>query len=460
MRIYSARTWLAIAAAQILRFFLRLLGRGATTLPGKVALLMDRRLLARLTAKQRVFLVTGTNGKTTTVRILCTLLEANGYEIITNPSGANLGSGLATTLINHRKLLRRRSPDDLLALVFEIDEAYFAKLAPMLNPQISVVTNLFRDQLDRFGDLQHTRDLIDKGLDSNQGKIILCADDYLCASLAVGRENRVLFFGIADEGLQSAPEGDMREAALCTFCGEKYHYDGVVYGHLGRFSCPRCGFSRPRPDLLFTAADLDGRTLGLELSWQGETAATTLPIPGIHNGYNAAAALATVLAAGLPFDRLVAALQETQAAFGRMERFEVGDREVCMILVKNPVGMDLALDFVASATDRGGIMFLLNANDSDGRDVSWIREVNFEKYLPPGLIGISGERCRDMALRLCDAGKRSEDLLVDPDHVRLFDRLLTSCPAGQCLYILPNYTAMLSLRAELARRYQLREFWR
>ncbi len=455
----GVRASLAIALARVLKFGLRLFGRGATSLPGKAALTVDPRLLTRLTVGRTVFLVTGTNGKTTTVRVLCALLIAQGYTVITNPSGANLDSGLTTTLIDSLGVMRRTAANRL-ALVFEIDEAFFGKLAADLNPTVSVVTNFFRDQLDRFGELNHTRDLIEKGLAATHGKVVLCADDSLCASLGRGREADTLYFGIADSAMQPVSDDAIHESAYCTFCGGKYQYDGMVYGHLGRFRCPSCGFARPAPALSFMPADVDGKALSLSFDWRGQAAAAILPIPGIHNGYNAAAAVLAVLAAGLPFDLSVAALPTAQAAFGRMERFAVDGREVCLILVKNPVGMDRALDFVAAAPDAGGVMMLLNANDPDGRDVSWIWDVHFEHHLPAGRIGVSGVRCHDLALRLYYAGKQPGELTTDPDHAALFDRLLVDCPAGRCLYILPNYTAMLALRADLARRYQLRDFWR
>jgi len=426
-------------------------------MPGKAALTVDPHLLARLTEGRTVYLVTGTNGKTTTVRILCTLLRTQGFQIITNPSGANLDSGLTTTLINNLQLLKSAGK---LALVFEIDEAFFGKLAADLNPSVCVVTNFFRDQLDRFGELQHTRDLIAKGLDETSSRVILCADDSLCASLARGREDRVKFFGMAEPGFHPSTSDAIHESAFCTFCGDKYEYNGMVYGHLGRFYCPSCGFARPSPDLSFLPDDHDGKSLHLDLAWQGERSTAVLPIPGIHNGYNAAAALLAALSNGLPWPSSVAALSQAEAAFGRMERFSAGDRDVCLILVKNPVGMDRALDFVAAAPDGGGVMFLLNSNDPDGRDVSWIWDVNFESHLPAGKIGVSGQRCHDMALRLYYAGKQPEELQTDMGHTALYDRLLADCPAGRCLYILPNYTAMLSLRADLAKRYQLRDFWR
>jgi len=457
------RSGLAIAAGRGASFGLRLLGRGATSLPGKIALTIDPDLLGRLTSGRQVFLVTGTNGKTTTVRMLCTILRDHGSLVITNPSGANLDSGLTTTLLGQIRDLRRTARPSAArqaALVFEIDEAFFGKLAAQLNPSVCVVTNFFRDQLDRFGELQHTRDLIARGLDASQARIVLCADDSLCASLGRDRAADTVYFGMADESMQQQSDDAILESQFCTFCGGRYQYEGMAYGHLGRFHCPDCGYTRPEPDLSFSPQNHSDRSLPLIFTWHCEQAAVDIPIPGLHNGYNAAAALSAAMAAGLPFARSVAALEQSQAAFGRMERFTVGEKDVCLILVKNPVGMDRALDFVARTQDRGGMMVLLNANDPDGRDVSWIWDVHFEHHLPEGRIGVSGVRCHDMALRLQYAGKDAADLSTSPDHLALFDNLLAECPSGRCLYILPNYTAMLALRADLARRYHLREFWR
>jgi lipid II isoglutaminyl synthase (glutamine-hydrolysing) len=482
----QVRALLAIGLGRFLMFALRLVGRGATALPGKAALWVDPHLLARLTEGRQVFLVTGTNGKTTTVRILCTLLQAAGYRTITNPSGANLDSGLTATLLDNLAILRGAAPrggipaetrpeprleaqpeprlaagQPPLALVFEIDEAFFGKLAALLNPAVSVVTNFFRDQLDRFGELQHTRDLIARGLAASGGKAVLCADDSLCASLGRGREPAdTFYFGLAAEAMLPRSADAIHEASYCTFCGSHYEYDGMSYGHLGRFACPGCGFNRPEPDLVFRQTGQQPQSQTVQYDWHGEQASATLTIPGLHNGYNSAAALLAVLAAGLPFQPAVAALSDARAAFGRMERFQVDDKDVCLILVKNPVGMDRALDFVAAAPDAGGIMLLLNSNDPDGRDVSWIWDVHFEAHLPPGILGVSGVRCHDMALRLYYAGKLPGELQTDPDHATLFDQLLQACPPGRCLYILPNYTALLALRADLARRYRLRDFWR
>ncbi len=457
--IRRLRAGAAILAGRLASRLLRLLGRSATALPGKLALTLSPGLLADLTAGRQVILVTGTNGKTTTVRMLCQILEDQGRAVITNPSGANLDSGLTTTLLSHVPLLRQLDKKQACALVFEIDEAFFGKLAASIKPEICLVTNFFRDQLDRFGELQHTRDLIAKGLRESQAQAVLCADDSLCASL--GRESRqAVYFGMDAGQLRQNQGQGGGESPFCVFCGGRYQYSGVSYGHLGLFRCPGCGFERPQPDLSFEALALTERSVQARFTCCGQTSETTIPVPGLHNAYNAAGALLAAVRAGVPLSDAAVSLTRTQAAFGRMERFEADGKDVCLILVKNPVGMERALDFVARAGDVGAVMMLLNANDPDGRDVSWIWDARFEEALPAGPVGVSGVRSADLALRLHYAGKNADELWVDSDHLALFDRCLNHCPQDRCLYILPNYTAMLALRADLATRYQLREIWR
>jgi UDP-N-acetylmuramyl tripeptide synthase len=458
------RSALAISTGRLASRLLRFAGRGATAFPGKLALAIAPGLLADLTAGRRVFMVTGTNGKTTTVRMLSKILEEQGMAVITNPSGANLDSGLTTTLLDNLALLCQdratTGATAQAALVFEIDEAFFAKLAAGIKPTICIVTNFFRDQLDRFGELQHTRDLIARGLSESKTTAVLCADDSLCASLGKDRPYPTAYFGMNTGSIPQQSGQAVLESPFCTFCGARYHYDGHVYGHLGLFVCPDCGYRRPEPDLVFEPSGSSERTLSLRVSYAGQAVTCDSPIPGLHNAYNAAGALLAAVQAGLPLEQSALALSKTEAAFGRMERFAAGGREVCLILVKNPVGMERALEFVAHAEDAGAVMMMLNANDPDGRDVSWIWDVHFEESLPPGRIGVSGVRCHDLALRLYYAGKAPYELIVTPEHLGLFDQLLAACPAGRCLYLLPNYTAMLAIRSDFVKRYRLRDFWR
>lgn len=459
------RTRLAAWTGRITIRLLRLLGRGATTLPGRVALKIDPRLLLHLTAGRRVFLVTGTNGKTTTVRILRTLLEQQGLNVTTNTSGANLNTGLATTLIDAGTAIRQADRQGIgNAFVFEIDEAFFGKIADQLNPSVCVVTNFFRDQLDRYGELRTTCDLIEKGLAKVQSAVVLNADDSLCASLGRDRADRARYFAMSDEMLSDLPTRSSDEAAYCLYCGGHYRYLGRSYGHLGRFVCPDCGFSYPAADLTvqLLTAESDETRQGQLLRFRdrnGDPFDGFLPIPGRHNAYNAAAAILAMQADGFSLMSIVPGLTAASPAFGRMERFKADGKDVCLLLVKNPVGMDRALEFVTGAADVGAAYLLLNSEDPDGRDVSWIWDADFESHPLPQPVYISGKRCHDMALRLLYAGIPRTSLDASPDESAQFDAALAACPAGKCLYILPNYTAMLKLRAELASRYGLRAFW-
>jgi len=253
------------------------------------------------------------------------------------------------------------------------------------------------------------------------------------------------------------------ETAHCPDCQTRYRYRSVAYAHLGDYACPACGRARPCPEVVFRLSDpaakrpavfsLADRAGNFERSVE-----TPMSIPGVHNLYNAAGALAAVTAAGIPFERACALLGEVTPAFGRMERMELEGRTVWMILVKNPVGMDRALDHVCAAPDAGALFMLLNSADADGRDTSWIWDARFEDRDLPAPLFISGRRVWDMALRLRYAGRSSATLRADEDAGRMLAEALKACPAGKALYILPNYTAMLELRAGALRKYGVTVF--
>lgn len=549
---------------------MRLLGRNATTLPGKIAVKMCKKLPGFITRGQNVTLVTGTNGKTTATRMLCSIYEAQGIKVVTNVSGANLISGVLTSLIeglsfseiyNARKRVKHSSkkesaakhdsnnnnnsninniysdfnihnPNTLteeyldpnrLRLILEIDEAAFGRFSSQLNPFIIGVTNLFRDQLDRYGELSKTRELIRKGIKhSPAAKVVLCADDSLCASLAIGLENEVMFFGVDPDSMHDANEytGNITEAGNCVFCGAAYDYSHRSFGHLGDYSCPDCHFSRPHTDLTasythyrnnFYNTVIKGNDkisvkseLNLTMTTETEKDIVSLttrnvkaasdqnfstntninvidelsvsdsqvkkstvnsvelviPIPGEHNIYNALCATALAMVNGVSLSKCKDGLLNTKAGFGRMERFEIEGHEICIILVKNPVGLDRALSFLDLADDKGPVMFLLNDNTADGTDVSWIWDVDFENRELPRRCYVSGGRCYDMALRLKYAGVRKEDITVSEDFVAIFNQALANCKENECFYLLPNYTSLLELRAYLEKTYDLKAIWK
>ena len=491
------RAGFAVFAANCISKGLRLLGRGATTLPGRTALKICPQILSKLSKDKKIIVLTGTNGKTTTTHMAAGILESRGYTVITNVSGANLATGITTTMIEGIRTERRaEKTGGKTVYVIEADEAAFAKVTAQLKPMVCVVTNLFRDQLDRYGELVHTQAFIAKGLDATDSQIILDADDSLVAALERGREDRVTFFGMDESSMSrntvtnplvSGLGETTSDASYCSFCQTKYEYRARSFGHLGAFFCPSCGYKRKEPHFSVSYKVLSGQeksaaqsgphaVLGpadvgfpVTLSYSGEAVTIGLPIPGIHNFYNMAAAVAACVTLGkksgdpmLSFSDCVKEVGHIQPAFGRMEKIPVGSKSVCLLLVKNPVGLERTLSFVSQASDAGGMYLLLNSNDADGKDVSWIWDVDFESRSYPEKVFVSGERYGDMYLRLAYAGIDKSRMKAEPMSScgDLLDDALAQCADGKCLYILPNYTAMLALRKIMVKRYNLRDFWK
>lgn len=461
---------------------MRLLGRNATTLPGKTAFLIAKGLPEYLTAGQNITMITGTNGKTTTARMVCSIYDKSGYSVISNVSGANLISGIVTTLIEKltlkdiRAARSRLKSGDLfgegasIRIVLETDEGAFGRYAGKLNPAVIAVTNLFRDQLDRYGELTMTRELVRKGIESARDSyVVLCADDSLSASLFPDGRGKLLYCGISDKSMSQDLKDSktITEAGNCIFCGASYEYKFRSYGHLGDFHCPDCGFSRPSPDLTGEYSHLGNNLYKLGITFRTpersdfveERLNVRLPIPGEHNVYNAMTAAGIAIVNRISPSNIREGIEESKAGFGRMEKFEVGGRDVCIVLVKNPVGLERALSFLENASDAGSVQFLLNDNIADGTDVSWIWDVDFESRKFDADCFVSGTRCYDMALRLKYSGIPEEHINVDPDYGSCFETAIKHCRQGRCLYIFPNYTSLLSLRAYLERKYRLNSIW-
>lgn len=450
----TLRSWLAVAAGRLTRILLRLAGRSATAAPGKVALFVDGTLLQRLVNGRRLLLVTGTNGKTTTVRMLCRMLETQGFAVVTNASGANMASGLTTALLTRQaRLMLKRDP---VLLVFEIDEAYFGKLAGSLQAETVVVTNIFQDQVDRFTDVYALRDLIANGLAASQSCLITCADDPLCVSLGQQQKGRLLTFGLKADRFTSCDPDRPSEVPFCPRCGSRLTCQATSYGHLGAFTCLACGFARPEPDLHFHTTDETQAQMTLTVQKGSERAATTLSLPGLHNAYNAAGALLAAVQTGLPLHPSLRALAGLDAAAGRMERWTIQDRQVCLILVKNAIGLQQAFALMHQASDLGALMLVINAQEADGRDVSWLWDAHLETHLPDGPVGVSGERLADVALRLHYAGLKTDQIQTGQDPLVVFENLLAACPQTKSLYLLANYSAMRALRRGLTRRHGLK----
>jgi lipid II isoglutaminyl synthase (glutamine-hydrolysing) len=438
----------ARAFARLLRAASRLGRTGGTTAPGRVLLRLSPGALRRMARglDRGSVLVSATNGKTTTSAMLASALEAAGGHVVHNRAGSNMGWGVATALLD-------AGPGRGQIGLFEVDEAWLPRVADDLEPRLYLLANLFRDQLDRYGELELLADRWAELVTRKEGlgRFVLNADDPLVADLGRGREG-VVYFGVEDDsqalpGLQHAAD-----SKHCRRCGRAYAYEAVYLAHMGRYRCPGCGRERPAPEVAATRVELRGMAGSrIELrSPQGSTS-IELPLPGLYNVYNAVAAAAAALELGVSLEQVREALEGFRGAFGRVETIPIDGRDVSILLVKNPAGANEVLRTLTLEDGRLDLWMALNDRIADGRDVSWIWDADFELLAGRARrITCSGTRAEEMALRLKYAGIDAE-LAVDRDVGRSLDAAVAAGD-GSRLYVLPTYTALLELRELLARR--------
>jgi len=453
------RTALTLAATKATGAATRLLGRGGgTALPGLMAERFDPNLASKLAASlpNGVILVTGTNGKTTTTKLLAEALEAKGERVLTNQAGSNLKRGVVSTLIKASNL---RGHTTATMGLFEVDEASLRLVAPLLQPRQIIVLNLFRDQLDRYGELDTTAKLIGEGIAATEAKLILNADDPLVASLAdyASSPENVSYFGI--EGLPAELAAADRSAAdsdRCPVCSERLVFSRVFYAHLGHYSCPNKHFDRPQPVVAMTRLeDADAKGTQFEVSVAGKRHKANTTLPGVYNLYNVLAALASATVAEVPLETSLSSFASTTAAFGRVETIQWRGRKLLMLLIKNPTGATQVLETFLVRAEAPKVLIAINDNYADGRDVSWLWDVPFERLAKSNAKLISsGLRATDMALRLHYADLKSE---VEPELAKALDKLVAGLESGQTGYILPTYTAMLALRKLIGKETALSE---
>ncbi|WP_276522349.1 MurT ligase domain-containing protein [Kallotenue papyrolyticum] len=441
------------------------LGRGGTQLPGVVARRIDPFILRELAddLPQGVVLVTGTNGKTTTARMLAAILQRHGWRVLHNRAGANLITGLTATAIAGADAWGRLRAEIGL---FETDEAHLPAAIGETQPRVVLVLNLFRDQLDRYGEVDTIAKRWRAALATlpASSTVVLNADDPAVAGLGENLGCRVLYYGLQDTRHGVAGVQHMADSQFCRRCGTAYVYQPAFYGHVGHYHCPACGLTRPTPEVRLQRLSLEGTT-GATLALADEHSAweIRLPLPGLYNALNATAAAAAARALAIPPDEIRAALEQFSAAFGRLERLTVGGRELLMALIKNPVGASETVRMLVGARGAAGplaLLIVINDKIADGTDVSWLWDADFEQLAERvEQVVVSGTRAEDMAVRLKYAGVPPERIVVEPALARALDRALALAPADQPLYLLPTYTAMLELREELVRRGLARPFW-
>ena len=454
--LFTAKRGLAKAAGSLSRRS----GRGGgTTLPGRLLVRMAPDAIDRLASRldRGSIVVSSTNGKTTTAGMIAGILRAAGRTPVHNRAGSNMHWGVATALLE-------QSGDEGL---FELDEAWLPRVAPHLRPRLLVLGNLFRDQLDRYGELERLADEWVELVASLEGscEFALNADDPLIADLGRDRDLRrrpgVTYFGIEDTS-QALPELQHAfDAKHCRRCGAPYVYDRAFVGHLGHYRCPNCGADRPVPDIAATRIELHGirGSSVLVTTPEGELD-LELPLPGLYNVYNALAAVTAGLSSGVPLQQVREGLESMRAVFGRVETIEMSGRPVSILLIKNPAGANEVLRTLMLESAEGGIDLWIALNDriADGRDVSWIWDADFE-ILADGVRRVicAGTRAPEMALRLKYAGWPEDTIEVVGPIEESLDAAVAAAPDR--VFALPTYTALLELRTLLANRGLAADFW-
>jgi lipid II isoglutaminyl synthase (glutamine-hydrolysing) len=450
-----------VTAARAVGAASRASGRGGgTTLPGRMLLRMAPDAIAKLGKRldRGSTLISATNGKTTTAGMIAAALEADGRHPVHNRAGSNMTWGVATAL------LEQQGSEGL----FEVDEAWLPKVTAQLEPSLLVLGNLFRDQLDRYGEMETLAVEWGKAIAARTGRsrFALNADDPAIADLGRGESGParegVVYFGIEDAG-QALPELQHAfDAKHCRRCGHPYAYERAFVGHLGHYSCPNCGATRPRPDVAATAIELRGMS-GSRVTLrtpQGKLE-LQLPLPGLYNVYNALAAVTAALELGVPPQTIASSLQTMRAAFGRVETIPIDSSQLSILLIKNPAGANEVLRtlMLEAGEEKLDLWVGLNDGIADGRDVSWVWDADFE-LLADGVRRVicAGTRAPEMALRLKYAGWPERSIEVVPEIEDSLDRALADTPKR--LFALPTYTALLELRKLLADRGLAKEFWR
>jgi UDP-N-acetylmuramyl tripeptide synthase len=450
-----------LGAARAVGAASRASGRGGgTTLPGRLLLRLEPDAIARLGSRleRGTTIVSATNGKTTTAGMIATILASEGRRPVHNRAGSNMTWGVATALLE-------QDGDEGL---FEVDEAWLPRVAAHLKPSLIVLGNLFRDQLDRYGEMEALAGEWAGMVAEREGHagFVLNADDPAIADL--GRDgdgaprSEVTYFGVEDTS-QALPELQHAfDAKHCRRCGHPYTYERAFVGHLGHYACPSCGATRPAPDVAATAIELHGMDgSALTLRTPAGPMRLELPLPGLYNVYNALAAIAAALRLGVQPAAIPPALAEMRAAFGRVETIPIGDTKLSILLIKNPAGANEVLRTLRleASAEKIDLWIALNDRIADGRDVSWVWDADFE-LLAGGVrrVVCTGTRAAEMALRLKYAGWPEEALDVEPGIDASLDRALAG--SGQRLFALPTYTALLELRRLLAGRGLAKDFWR
>lgn len=440
----TLKSSLAIAAGKSSYWFLHNFMHGGTSLPGKITLAIDPDVLKQLASDYEIMLITGTNGKTLTTALTVKALKAKYPQVLTNPSGSNMKQGIVTAFLTNKKAATGKK-----IAILETDEANVPIISAYVTPTAFVLTNLFRDQMDRYGEIYTTYDKILKGIKLHPHATVIANGDAPIFN-SKNLPNPVIYYGFNQQADQDQLAPANTDGLLCPKCQHILHFKNRIYSNLGKYYCPHCGFKRPELKTQVTSVqELTPQSSTFEIDGHQ----ITLHIGGTYNIYNALAAYTIGQFLQVEPERMTQALSDPDSkVFGRQEVIQVQDKEVTLILVKNPVGLDQVLQMIKNDTQPFSLAVLLNANYADGIDTSWIWDGNFEDLpfarIPAVLTG--GERYQDITFRLRVAGVPEENFEQQADLPTVLEKI-KAMPTKH-VYVLATYTAVLQLRKMLAQQ--------
>lgn len=432
------RRLIAIWAAKIVSTVCKISGKQGVTFAGKVALKIDSSILKDLSSqvREKIFVVCGTNGKTTTNNLLCSAIESEGKKLVCNHTGSNMLAGVVAAFVLSAKNNGKLDAD---YACIEIDEASTLRIFPHFKPDYMVLTNLFRDQLDRYGEIDITMDMLNRAMKmAPDMTVIVNGDDALSAYLAMESGNPYKTYGITERVFDSQSEHEIREGRFCKKCGARLEYEFYHYSQIGKYNCPSCDFTRPKID--FDASHID---MSHGLSFDVEGRHITADYKGFYNIYNILAAYSAARTAGMELKNFDKVLSDFNPQNGRMEEFEIDGTHIILNLAKNPAGFNQNISAVMEDTKEKDIIIVINDNAQDGTDISWLWDVDFDRFSEDNIhsITVSGIRCQDMRLRMKYVGIQSE--LIPNVKSAIEARIKDGC---KNLYVLVNYTALFSTR--------------
>ncbi|MGL4873231.1 MAG: MurT ligase domain-containing protein [Clostridium sp.] len=452
MNIINIKSIISIISSKIVLFLSKNFLKGGSTFPGRVALKLDSKILKTVSKDYKVILITGTNGKTTTTSMLYNILKESGCRVITNNTGANLYPGIVTCFIDNFKF--GKSNKRAFAVI-EVDEANVKFITEHIKPELLTITNLFRDQLDRYGEVYTTLSKIMEGLVKTPStKLILNGDESLLGNLELPNETN--FYGFSVPIKEGTTLDVNADAKFCKFCKSPYEYNYITYNHLGDFYCPSCGYKRS--ELTYAVKEIiDLEPNSSEVLINDDV--VKISQAGAYNIYNGLCAYAMAKELSMPTEAILKSLSKQDSSFGRQEIINIEDKQAKIILVKNPAGYNQAIDTLCLNKEPFSCLFMLNDNYADGRDVSWIWDVDFEKLheLPINDVFISGMRMYDMAVRLKTAGLDETHFKIEADYEKLTEMIKSS--KDDNFYILATYTAMINYRKYLHSKGYIEKLW-